>query len=178
MSRLRVSVAGSGVLPPGDPRRRLAWELGRALVGAGHVVVCGGMGGVMDAVAQGGQSSPRHRPDSVVGLVPGTGTEGASEHLDVALPTGLGHLRNSLVARSDAVVAIGGGAGTLSELAMAWLFDRLCIAYRVEGWSGELADRRIDDRIRFEDRPDDRVYGVDRAEQVLALLDRWAAPPN
>lgn len=175
---MRVSVAGSGVLEPGDPRRRLAWDLGRALVDAGHVVVCGGLGGVMDAAAGGGRSSPRHHPGAVVGLLPGTTTEGASPHLDVLLPTGLGHLRNALVARSDAVVAIGGGAGTLSELAMAWLFDRLCIAYRVAGWSGELADRRLDERIRFDDRPDDRVYGVDHAEEVLALLEAWSPRPG
>lgn len=165
-----VSVVGSGALDPGDPRRLRAWELGKALVDHGYVVVCGGLGGVMAAAAEGARASARHRPGSVVGLLPGATTEGASPHLDVALATGLGHLRNSLVARSDAVVAIGGGAGTLSELAMAWLFDRVVIAYRVQGWSGELAGRRLDDRIRFEDVPGDKVYGVDTADEVLSIL--------
>lgn len=165
-----VSVIGSGVLDAGDTRRLRAWELGRALVDHGYVVVCGGMGGVMAAAAAGARSSPRHAPGSVIGLLPGPTTVGANPELDVALATGLGHLRNSLVARSDAVVAIGGGAGTLSEMAMAWLFDRIVVAYRVPGWSGELAGRRIDERIRFEDVPGDTVYGVDTAEEVLSIL--------
>lgn len=169
-ARHTVSVVGSGALPSGDPRLLRAWELGRALVDHGYVVVCGGLGGVMAAAAEGGRASHRHEPGSVVGLLPGNDTKGASVHLDIAVPTGLGHLRNSLVARSDAVVAIGGGAGTLSEMAMAWLFDRVVIAYRVEGWSGELADRRLDDRVRFDDVPGDRVYGVDTADEVLSLL--------
>jgi hypothetical protein len=57
-------------------------------------------------------------------------------------------------------------------MAMAWMLRRLLIAFRVEGWSGKLADARIDPRIRYNDIPDDRVYGVDRPEEAIELLDR------
>jgi len=167
-----VSVIGSGGLSPRDPRGALAYEFGKALVDHGYVVVCGGLGGVMEAAAKGARASEHHRPGSVIGVLPGDTAANANPYLDIALPTGLGHLRNSIVARSDAVVAVGGGAGTLSEMALAWIFDRVVLAYRVGGWSGEMADRPIDGRRRFPDNPEDRVYGVDAAEEVISLLAR------
>ncbi len=66
--------------------------------------------------------------------------------------------------------AIGGGAGTLTELAFAWIHRRLVIAFRVPGWSGRLAGTRIDDRVRFRSIPDDQVFGVDTPEEALAVL--------
>jgi len=167
-----VSVIGSGALSPRDPRRALAFDLGKALIDHGYVMVCGGLGGVMAAAAEGARASEHHRPGCIVGILPGEEAGAGNPHLDLALPTGLGHLRNSIVARSDAVVAIGGGAGTLSEMALAWIFDRVVLAYRVGGWSGEMADRPVDGRRRFPGRPEDRVYGVDSADEVIALLAR------
>lgn len=95
----------------------------------------------------------------------------ANPWVDVAIPTGLDLARNMLVAHADAIVAIGGGAGTLSELALAWQLRRLVIAYRVAGWSGRLADERIDARVRYPELAGDRVYGVDDASEVIALLE-------
>ena len=70
----------------------------------------------------------------------------------------------------DAVVAIGGGAGTLSEIAFAWIYKRLIVALEVPGWSSELANRRIDQRIRYPDIADDRVYGANSAEEAVAII--------
>ena len=91
------------------------------------------------------------------------------QHLHL-IPTGLGHLRNALVARADAVIAIGGGAGTLTEIALAWLYRRLIVALRVDGWSGELADRRVDERIRHPTIPDDRVFGASDATEAVGIV--------
>jgi uncharacterized protein (TIGR00725 family) len=124
----------------------------------------------MEAVSRGARHSALHEPGMVVGLLPGDEPGAANSYLDVALATGLGHLRNSLIAHADAVVAIGGGAGTLSEIALAWMYRRMLLAYRVDGWSGRLAGTRIDDRVRFTSIPDDRVFGVDSAQEVIALL--------
>ncbi|MEC9332816.1 MAG: acyl-CoA synthetase, partial [Candidatus Thermoplasmatota archaeon] len=77
---------------------------------------------------------------------------------------------NSVVVHSDAVIIIGGSAGTLSEIAMAWSLYRLIIGFRVEGWSGKLADKTVDDRDRYPEIENDRVYGVDDADEALALL--------
>lgn len=176
MNRPLIAVIGQASLPVGDVRETLAFELGVALVGARYRIVCGGGSGVMAAVSRGAKAAPNASDMDVLGVLPGAEPATANPHVDVALPTSLGHYRNGIVVHGQAVVAIGGGAGTLSELALAWAFDRPVIAYRTEGWSGKLADQRIDDRIRFADRPDDRVYGVDSADEVLALLATWVGP--
>jgi uncharacterized protein (TIGR00725 family) len=165
-----VAVVGDGTVTDGDPGWRLAEELGERLVEAGMRLLTGGLGGVMEAACRGARRSGAHRPGAIVGLLPGGDAASANPYVDIALPTSLGHLRNALVAQADALVAIGGGAGTLSELALGWLNGRLIIAYRVAGWSGRLAGTAIDPRQRFRSIPDDQVFGVDSADEVLALL--------
>lgn len=89
---------------------------GRALAAAGAVVVCGGLGGVMEAVCRGAKGAG----GSTVGILPGAGRADANEFVDGAIATGLGEARNALVVRAaDAMIAIGGGYGTLSEIALA-----------------------------------------------------------
>jgi predicted Rossmann-fold nucleotide-binding protein len=79
-------------------------------------------------------------------------------------------VRNALIAHADALVAVGGGAGTLSEIALAWVHRRLVIAFRLPGWSGRVADAPLDDRRRFDTISDDRVFGVDTAQEAVAVL--------
>jgi hypothetical protein len=107
---------------------------------------------------------------SPVGILPGHDAEAANDYADVVIPTGLDIGRNSVVVHSDAVIIIGGSAGTLSEIAMAWSLYRLIIGFRVEGWSGKLADKTVDDRDRYPEIENDRVDGVDNADEALALL--------
>jgi len=90
--------------------------LGRRLAEAGAVVVCGGGPGVMEAACRGARAAG----GTTVGLLPGLDRGEGNPHLSVALPTGLGQGRNLLLVRSsDALVAVGGGFGTLSEIALA-----------------------------------------------------------
>jgi uncharacterized protein (TIGR00725 family) len=170
-----IAVVGDGGVPDGSRAFGLAEALGRRLVDAGYRLVTGGLGGVMEAVSRGAKRSAAYRPGAVIGLLPGDDTNVANPYVDVPIATGLGHLRNALVAHADAVVAIGGGAGTLSEIALAWIHRRLVIAYRVEGWSGRLAGTRVDDRVRFAAIRDDQVFGVDSADEVVAVLERRLA---
>jgi uncharacterized protein (TIGR00725 family) len=165
-----ISVIGNGRLSADDPRRAIAQDLGHAIVDAGWRLVCGGMGGVMEAAGRGAHSSPKWKPGSVIGILPAGDATLANEYVDVALPTSMGHLRNSIVAQSDVVVALGGGAGTLSEMAFAWMYDRPIVAFRVEGWSGRLADTRIDDRARFDDDRSDEVVGVDTVAEAVEAI--------
>jgi uncharacterized protein (TIGR00725 family) len=146
--RHAIAVIGDGDTAPGALGCRLAEETGQRLVDAGFRVVTGGLGGVMEAACRGARSSPSHVPDSIVGILPGHDASDANPYVDVAVPTGLGHTRNLLVAHADAVVAVGGGAGTLSEMAMAWVFGRLIVAFRIDGWSGKLADTRASTSAR------------------------------
>lgn len=93
-----------------------AEEVGAAVAAAGCGLVCGGLGGVMEAACRGARS----RGGLTVGILPGLDREEANGWVVVALPTGLGEARNALVVRAaDAVVAVGGGWGTLSEIALA-----------------------------------------------------------
>jgi uncharacterized protein (TIGR00725 family) len=165
-----VAVVGDGTVPEPSPLYVLAERLGEALVDAGFRVLTGGLGGIMEAASRGAARSSAHGPASVIALLPGHDPGDANPHVDVALATGLGHARNPVVAHADAVIAVGGGAGTLSEIAFAWIHRRLVIAFRVSGWSGRLAGTRVDDRIRFPTIPDDQVFGVDTPEEAVDVL--------
>jgi uncharacterized protein (TIGR00725 family) len=93
-----------------------AEEVGRALAAGGAIVLTGGRGGVMAAASRGAAEAG----GLTVGLLPGHDRAQANEWVSVAIPTGLGELRNGLIVRAaDAVVAVGGAYGTLSEVALA-----------------------------------------------------------
>lgn len=109
-----VAVCGTGMSDPDTDA--IAEEVGRLLAEAGAILVCGGLDGVMAAACKGADSAG----GLSVGLLPGTSRSEANEFLDIALPTGMGEMRNALIVRCvDAVIAIGGGWGTLSEIALA-----------------------------------------------------------
>lgn len=162
--RRLIAVLGNGQLDDADPRALVAEALGRALVAARYRILCGARGGVMASVARGGRSSEAWVDGDILGLLPGPDASVANPYVDVVLPTGLGEARNALIARADAVIAIGGGAGTLSELALAWTYGRPCLAFRCQGWSGRLADTALDDKR------DDVVHGVDTPEEAIRVL--------
>jgi uncharacterized protein (TIGR00725 family) len=90
--------------------------LGRGIAQRNAVLICGGLTGVMEHAAHGAQSAG----GLTIGLLPGDDADDANEYIDVAIATGLGHARNAILARTaDGVVALGGGLGTLSEIALA-----------------------------------------------------------
>jgi uncharacterized protein (TIGR00725 family) len=109
-----VAVVGPGEANPEE--RELAEDVGQALGQAGAVIVCGGLGGVMAAACRGASTAE----GTCIGILPGTDRAAANDWVTIAIPTGLGELRNGLVVRAaDVVIAIGGGPGTLSEIALA-----------------------------------------------------------
>ena len=125
-----------GVVGPGEATAAeiaVAEELGARLVDLGATVVCGGLGGVMEAACRGAKS----RRGTTVGLLPGLDRSADNGWVDVAIATGLGELRNGLIVRtSDAVVAVGGGAGTLSEIGFALKLGRpviVIVTFDVDG---------------------------------------------
>jgi uncharacterized protein (TIGR00725 family) len=113
---LYVAVCGPGADSASDAALADAEAAGRVLGEAGAVVVTGGLDGAMEAASRGAMQAG----GTTLGLLPGADRAAANPWVTIAVPTGLGELRNGLVVRSaDAVIAILGGWGTLSELALA-----------------------------------------------------------
>jgi len=140
--RTLVAVVGAG--DADDALAALAREVGAALARGGAVVATGGRGGVMAAASRGA----RRAGGSVVGIVPSTAMAEGNRWCSVVIPTGLGHARNVVTALAgDVVVAIGGGAGTLSEIAFAWIHGRPIIVVKGRGgWADALTRRGVDAR--------------------------------
>jgi len=142
--RPQIAVAGASVCSPRTAA--LARAVGRALAAAGAVLVCGGLGGVMEAAARGAAEGG----GTVIGILPGYDHRAANRHLTVALPTGLGHARNVLVAAAgDALIALPGGHGTLSEVALARVLGRPVVALgRRRELAGVVAARTPAEAVR------------------------------
>jgi uncharacterized protein (TIGR00725 family) len=151
------------VVGPGRAEaREVAWaeDAGAAIADAGAVLVCGGLGGVMEAACRGARS----RGGMTVGLLPGLDREDANGWVVVAIPTGLDEARNVLVVRAaDAVVAIGGAWGTLSEIALALKAGRPVVG--VATWELMRAGEPVEGVIRTED-------AARAVEEALARLNR------
>jgi uncharacterized protein (TIGR00725 family) len=99
----------------------LAREVGRQIARLGAVLVCGGRGGVMQAACQGA----KEEGGTTVGILPGADRGQANPYVDLPIATGLGEARNAIVVRAaDAVIAVGGGWGTLSEIGLALKMGR------------------------------------------------------
>jgi len=110
----RASVIGGS--RAGAEECRLALEVGRELGRRGVVVVTGGLGGVMEAASRGAKEAG----GLTVGILPTGSAEDANPWVDIAVPTGLGYARNALVASAgEAVIAVGGSVGTLTEICFA-----------------------------------------------------------
>jgi uncharacterized protein (TIGR00725 family) len=118
---MRVAVIGGGRITETDTEYETARTVGRLLADREHEVICGGRTGVMEAVCRGASEAGGH----TIGILPGHDPDAANEYVETAIATGMGNARNVLVVlNSDAVIAIDGATGTLSELGHALDFDR------------------------------------------------------
>lgn len=127
--------------------------VGQAVATAGADLVCGGLGGVMEAACRGARSAGGR----TIGILPGGERAGANPHVDVVIPTGLGEARNVVVVRTaDALIAVSGGWGTLSEIALAAKLARPIVG--VGTW-----------RVRLPDGSDDGLARTDDPAAAVAL---------
>ena len=123
-------IAVVGPAEPDPDTYALAVDVGRLIARRDAVVVCGGLGGVMEAAALGASQLG----GSSLGILPGSDRAEANRHLTMAIATGLGELRNALLVRCcDAVLVVGGSWGTLSEVALALRVGKPVVSLR--GWS-------------------------------------------
>ncbi len=143
---------------------KLAEDIGAEIAKRDVALVCGGLMGVMEAACKGAKKN-----DGVtIGILPSDFKKDANEYVDYAIPTGLGYTRNFLVAKTgDAVIAIDGSAGTLSEIAIAWFSDKPIVALASSGgWAGKLAGTQLDNRR------DDVVFSAETPQEALDIIFR------
>jgi uncharacterized protein (TIGR00725 family) len=139
-----VAVVGGGIVEAGA--ERVAEEVGRLLAERGAIVLTGGLGGVMAAACRGAT----HAGGTTVGLLPGDDRGDANEWVGVAIATGMGEARNALVARAaDAMIAVGGEFGTLSEIALALKLGRPVIG--IDTWEIRRSGVSVDPILRARD---------------------------
>jgi uncharacterized protein (TIGR00725 family) len=125
--RLRIGVMGPGATDAETDR--LAEEVGGLIARAGALLVCGGLGGAMEAAARGARAAG----GSVLGILPGMCEEDANPWVDIPVLTGMGHARNAVnVLTCHAVIAVRGSYGTLSEMALALKAGRPVVA--LQSW--------------------------------------------
>jgi len=155
-----IAVVGSGKTLE-KQEAALAEELGAALVRDGFGVLCGGLGGIMEAACRGAiteRGKARHPP--VIGLLPGYEANAGNDYLDIALPTGLGHARNALVAAgADAMICIGGAMGALSEVALARKIGRPVICFPDSGGTAGLVSKAVP-----------TIHGVASVEEAVVAV--------
>ncbi len=150
----QIAVIGNGSCEKGSEAWDLAEEVGRRLAEAGVTVVCGGRGGVMEAAARGAAQAG----GEAIGIVPGLSIEEANPHCTHVVASAIGYARNlAVVASGEAVIAIGGEWGTLSEIGHARNFGKTVVALRSWGLIG---------RERMEGAPG--VTPIETAEEAVA----------
>lgn len=146
---------------------KIAEEMGKLIALAGYSLVTGGREGIMGAASRGAASvCPRPDTSRVIGILPGIKKNEGNTHIDYVIPTGIGWARNQIVVlSSDIVVAIGGGSGTLSEMAYAWVYNKPVIAFDVKhGWSTKLSGQKIDDKRS------DSIIKVSSADEAIKII--------
>jgi len=164
-AHVAIAVVGAGVCS--EETAQVAKEVGRHLARAGALLVCGGLGGVMEAACHGAWEEG----GLTVGILPGTSRDSANPFVHIPIATGLGEVRNALIARTaDAVIAIDGEFGTLSEIALALKIGKPVVG--IETWelfkSGE-PDQSI---VRAKDARDAADKALSLAQRPVILLQK------
>ncbi len=145
---MQIAVVGGGDCNPGI--RAQACCLGRLLAEEGHIVLCGGLGGVMEAVCCGAKEAG----GLTVGILPGE-KEDVNRCVHIAIATGMGHARNVIIVKSaDAVIALPGEHGTLSEMALALKMKKRVISLQSWEIPGTIKAETTEEAVRLLDEQD------------------------
>ncbi len=162
----QVAVIGSTATSCTAAMYEFGVQLGKALADLDLTVINGGGTGTMEAVFKGVHQSEHYRKGMAIGITPFDTKEGANEFCDIVIPTTIGYARNSIVANAgDIVIALGGSAGTLSEIAFAWSWNKPILGVvGFGGWSEKLAGTAIDYRR------EDTVIPVHSIEEITKIL--------
>ena len=114
MANKQIGVIGAGKCD--ESIAMIAEEVGREIAKRGGILICGGLGGVMQAATHGAKKED----GTTIGILPGNSREDANPYIDIVILSAMGHARNAIIAQScDALIAIDGEYGTLSEIALS-----------------------------------------------------------
>jgi uncharacterized protein (TIGR00725 family) len=162
--RTLIAVIGSSSAPP--PVLDAAYETGREIMKAGYGLICGGLGGVMEAACRGAQSIVGDQSGRIVGVLPGYDPSTANPYVDIAIATGIGYARNSVIVSSaNGVIAVSGGSGTLSEIALAWQYGKpIVVLEGLPGIAAQFVGKHLDDRR------EDRILGSADPGEAIRMM--------
>ncbi len=134
-------------------------EIGKLLAKNNYIIACGGLGGVMEAVCKGA----KEENGLTIGIIPYKDKRNANPYMDIIIPVPFDQARNVVVVLcGDVILAIGGKAGTLSEISFAWIYNKPIVALAsVEGWSKKLSNEKVDDRRK------DMIHGVSTPQEAI-----------
>lgn len=134
-----------------EQEERFAYDIGKGIAEAGSYVICGGLGGIMQAACRGA----REAGGTTIGVLPGPFRSDANPFVDIVIATDMGQARNAIIIRTaDSVIAVGGEYGTLTEIGMALKMGKRVVA--LESWRIERAGR-FDERIIYAESPEDAI---------------------
>ncbi|MHA1986646.1 MAG: TIGR00725 family protein [Promethearchaeota archaeon] len=155
-----VSVIGASEVNKETEKKTI--EIGRLLAKNNYIVVCGGLGGVMEAICKGA----KEEGGLTIGIIPQQVKSMANQYVDIVIPCPFSQARNIVVVLTgDICLAISGKAGTLSEISFAWIYNKPIVALSsVQGWSSKIANQQLDDRRN------DMIYGVKTPEDAIEKI--------
>ena len=127
--------------------KKIAYNVGKEIAQSGSVLICGGLGGVMESACKGAKENQ----GLTIGILPQGEFEAANKFCDVVIPTGIGFSRNFIVATSvDGIIVVGGGVGTLIEISVGYMLKKMMIAMSGSGGiADEYGGKYIDERKRI-----------------------------
>lgn len=160
--RIQILIIGHNTNGCTEEHSRIAYETGSEVAKAGHVLITGGLGGVMEAASHGAHDSN----GLSVGIIPQGDASMANGYCDIVIPTGMGLTRDFLNALSaDGIIIIGGGSGTLSEICAAYMHKKPMVAIRnLGGVTAQFIDKYVDHRENI------KIIGVDTPKQAVEKI--------
>lgn len=160
-----IAIIGNASIENDIEKQKISFELGKLIIDNGFVLATGGLGGVMEFASKGAKTSEKYTENSIIGVLPDYNSDNANKYIDIAIPTGFGLARNfMLISMANAVIAVGGGSGTLNEISASWQMNKLIIGLQVNGWSEKLCGKALDERRN------DIIYCAKNAKEAIEIL--------
>ncbi|WGK68564.1 TIGR00725 family protein [Candidatus Haliotispira prima] len=160
-----IAIIGNANIEDDIKKQKISFELGKLIINNGFILATGGLGGVMEYASKGAKTSKKYTENSIIGVLPDYNSDNANKYIDIAIPTGFGLARNlMLISMANAVIAVGGGSGTLNEISASWQMNKLIIGLQVNGWSQKLCGNALDERRN------DIIYCAKNAQEAIEVL--------